>query len=252
MCFYYAIIKQNPRKLVQNKVITEKQLDLFQDHYLINGFVNPVLPVIVANNELRFFEWGLLPAYINHETDKQNFRTKYNTLNAKCETIFSSKMYRESALKRRCLVICSGFYEWREYKGKKFPYFITLKNDDVFVFGGIYNEYTEKETGEITGSYSIITVPANELMEKIHNTKKRMPLIINPENALNWLNTGLSKGEIESFFTPIASDILKAHTIKKFIPSKVEEFENADLIAYYHYPELSEIIEKQGNLFDDA
>ena len=251
MCFYYAIVKKNPRKLVEKRVITEKQLDLFQDTYLINGFENPRLPVINEKQELMFMEWGLIPVYITAENEKRNFRQKYNTLNAKCETIFDSKMYAEVIKKRRCLVICSGFFEWRTYKGKKYPYYITLKEEDVFVFAGIYNENTNKETGEISSSFSIITTHANELMETIHNTKKRMPLILEPESALRWISPELKDDDIRGFLKPIESHKIKAHTIQKFVPSQAAINNNSELLAYYHYPELTQLIEKQGDLFEE-
>jgi len=160
-------------------------------------------------------------------------------------------MYGEAILKRRCLVVCSGFFEWRQYKSKKYPYYITLKDDEVFVFGGVYNSFVDEETGEMSGSYAVITIPANEMMEKIHNTKKRMPLIIEAHKAKKWLDNDLSEKEIKSFFEPIESLKLKAHTIKKFIPSKTEESNTPELLAYYHYPELSALIKEQGNLFED-
>ena len=251
MCFYYAIVKKNPRSLIKNRVITEKQLDLFNDTYLINGFENPSLPVIIENNELLFFEWGLVPSYINSTESKKEFRNRYNTLNAKCENIFTSKLFADSIIKRRCLVVCSGFFEWRLHKGKKYPYYISLKDDDVFVFGGIYNIYTDKLTGEISGSYSIITIPANDLMEQIHNTKKRMPLIIEPDKANDWLDPLLSENEIKEYFIPVESKKLKAYTIKKFVPSNTNENNTSELLAYYHFPELIEYIEGRGSLFDN-
>lgn len=85
----------------------------------------------------------------------------------------------------------------------------------MFVFGGIYGKFTDRATGEIINTYAIITTPANEMMELVHNTKKRMPLIIEPENALKWLDPDLSDIEIKSFLKPYDSDKLKATPIKK-------------------------------------
>lgn len=251
MCFYYAIVKKNPERLLKNNVIEAEQLDLFKETYLINGFQNPELPVIVPNNEIMFFQWGLVPPYITSDAEKNEFRQKYNTLNAKAETIFESKMYKSAIRQRRCLVICSGFFEWREHKKKKYPYFITLKNDDVFVFGGIYNQNTDKSTGEISGSYAIITTSANDLMSEIHNTKKRMPLIIEPENIEHWLQQDTPEEDLKKIMKPLKEGVLKAHTIKKFVPSDTLSNNNEELLAYYNYPELSERIDQQGSLFDD-
>ena len=53
--------------------------------------------------------------------------------------------------------------------------------------GGIWSEWTDKTTGEIIKSYSIVTTEANELMAEIHNNKKRMPVILEPDQEENWL-----------------------------------------------------------------
>ena len=74
-------------------------------------------------------------------------------------------------------------------KGKeKQQYLISLPNDEPFAFAGIYNEWTNKNTGEILQTYSMITTEANPQMAEIHNTKKRMPVILTPQNENDWLN----------------------------------------------------------------
>jgi putative SOS response-associated peptidase YedK len=47
-------------------------------------------------------------------------------------------------------------------------------------------------------TYSIITVEANEFVSHIHNTKKRMPLILEPDEALQWIDNELSEEGIKS------------------------------------------------------
>ncbi|TXD80041.1 SOS response-associated peptidase [Algoriphagus ratkowskyi] len=47
-----------------------------------------------------------------------------------------------------------------------------LEGLSIFALAGIWEEWTDKETGEIKKTYSIITTEANSLMSQIHNTKK--------------------------------------------------------------------------------
>ncbi len=51
----------------------------------------------------------------------------------------------------------------------------------------LWSSWVDRETGEIVKSYTILTTEANELMSEIHNSKKRMPVIILPENKKDWL-----------------------------------------------------------------
>lgn len=245
MCFYYCLTKKNPSKLIENKVIKEEQLSLFNDTFLVNGFDNPAMPVITNDkpDEIQFFHWGIIPSWVKDMQTANNIRM--NTLNAKAETIFEKASFKHSIRNKRCLILCSGFFEWQKVKGKKYPYYISLKDDEVFVFGGIWSTWTDKQTGEIFNTYAVITVEANEFVGKIHNTKKRMPFILQPEDALKWINNSLSDNEIQGLMKPFESDKMKAHTIKKFIPAQPDDSKKSEIIAYYYYPELVDLLDNK-------
>ncbi len=75
-------------------------------------------------------------------------------------------------------------------KKSKQKYLLTLPGEEAFAFAGLWNTWTNKSTGEVLNTYTIITTAANELMSEIHNTKKRMPVILNPEMEKDWLKGG--------------------------------------------------------------
>lgn len=159
------------------------------DEYMIqsrfNGFNFPKTPVITNENSnlIQLFSWGLMPSWIKD----QKFRA--NTLNARIETL-TEKPYFKSYVKNRCLILADGFFEWKwlDEKGKtKQQYEITLQDNSLFAFAGIYSTWTDKSTGEILNTYSIVTTEANNLMAEIHNTKKRMPVILTPQKEKLWL-----------------------------------------------------------------
>ena len=94
-------------------------------------------------------------------------------------------------MKNRCLIIADGFYEWQwlDKKGKeKQKYLITLPGEQLFAFAGLWSRWVNLETGEIVKSYTIITTEADQLMSEIHNSKKRMPVILTRENENEWMN----------------------------------------------------------------
>src|SRR5690606_38046130 len=60
----------------------------------------------------------------------------------------------------------------------------------IFGFAGFYSEWQNPQNGENIISYTIATTEANELMEEIHNNKKRMPIILKKEDRNEWLKGG--------------------------------------------------------------
>jgi putative SOS response-associated peptidase YedK len=153
-----------------------------------NGFTHPKTPVITAQEPqfLQLFNWGLLPNWAKDASFAKN------TLNAKLETLHEKPSFSHYT-HQRCLILSNGFFEWhwQDAKGKnKQAFHVHLPNNALFAFAGLWNAWIDKQTGEIRPTYTIITTAANELMERIHNTKKRMPLVLSASQGKHWLGTG--------------------------------------------------------------
>jgi len=152
----------------------------YTPYYHVSGFTYPTVSIIKMDESNIIYPstWGFIPDWA--EKDIPSFRKKYNTLNAKSETILSSKMYDSSAREKRCLIIADGFFEPHKKNAMSIPYYCYLPSTefvdgrDLFVFAGIYNEFKENSF-----SCSIITTEANDFFSEIHNVKKRMPLVLN-------------------------------------------------------------------------
>ena len=185
----------------------ERDIKWLQQRDLQSGFDYSDWPIVIPSADKKGIEvemahWEFIPYWIKDIPDLQKSRLKFTTLNAKAETLLSSKMYRNSALNHRCLVLSSGFYEWRHYKpegAKKeiaYPYYITLPGQDYFYMAGIYNTWTDKTTGETMDTFAIVTTEANELLAQVHNTKKRQPTILPENEASAWLFGNNSEQDI--------------------------------------------------------
>ena len=66
---------------------------------------------------------------------------------------------------------------------------------------GIWIPWTGKITGEYVESFSIVTTKANHLIEQVHNTKKRMPTILNEDLAYEWMFGKLDEKRIAEIAT---------------------------------------------------
>lgn len=184
MCFHFAQSK-TAQELKHRFNAIFKDEDQYKPS-VYNGFQFPKTPVITNNNnnEIQLFSWGLIPFWA------KDYSIRKNTLNAKIETIHEKPSFRNIA-NNRCLVLADGFHEWQwlDEKGKqKQKYELTLPDNEAFSFGGLWSEWLDRSTGELVYTYTILTTDANELMSRIHNTKKRMPIIISANKEQNWLD----------------------------------------------------------------
>jgi putative SOS response-associated peptidase YedK len=184
MCFHSKLTK-SAQELEHRFKATFKDKDAYKPS-IYNGFQFPRTPVICNQKpeEIRLFQWGLIPSWAKDDSIKKN------TLNARIETINEKPAFR-NIVNNRCLILSDGFYEWKwlDPKGKaKQKYLLTLPQDEVFAFAGIWSEWVDKSSGEIIHSYSILTTEAKGLMSEIHNSKNRMPVILDKENEKEWLH----------------------------------------------------------------
>ncbi len=231
MCYHYSLGKV--------KVAVEKKYNASAEampetlNFHAGAFGTPVqMPVLTLNDpeKLTMMRWGLIPFWSKEE------KLKFNTANAAVETVTDKASYREPIKTKRCLVPADGFYEWRTEGANKYPYFIHLLEEEIFSFAGIYDEWVNKSTGEIVQSFSILTTEANDLMAKIHNTKKRMPIILNEDLEKRWLTDEPLPDLLSEAAQPFPTQLMVAHTISKSFllmpngPEKQLPFE---------YPELA-------------
>ena len=56
----------------------------------------------------------------------ENDATKFQRINARCETVDTKPSFRHLVNNKRCIVIVDGFYEWKKTGDKKQPYFVYM------------------------------------------------------------------------------------------------------------------------------
>ena len=114
--------------------------------------------------------------------NKQNNITQF-VINARIETITSKYLFKESFIKRKCLIISNGYFEWKKIENTKQPYYISIPKNELMFFGGIWRE--EIKNNLKRNVVCIITKEANENLSQIHT---RMPLIMSHNEGLDFLN----------------------------------------------------------------
>ena len=207
----------------------------FRPGYYFNAFEIPDLPVIQTEDpeSITLVKWGLIPFWVRDSKAASEIRQK--TFNARAETIREKPSFRGAVKSKRCLVLCRGFYEWQHRGSEKIPHYIYLEGEPPLALAGLYDDWTDRETGEVIQTCSVITMAANPLMEKIHNSKKRMPVIL-PEGTENsWIDPGLSAEDAVKHLKPVDEKEMRFHTISRLISKRGVDKNVPELVKPYAY-----------------
>ena len=244
MCYRYSV----PGPDAVKKTFQVKLKHSFERMYHTGAFDHPKLPVITNedSSQVDLFSWGLIPFWVKDESSALQISEK--TANARCETIFKKPSFRHLAGKKHCLVIADGFFEWRWFKGKNYPYYIQLKDHGPFAMAGLYDTWINKATGEQISSYTIITTDANPLLAMIHNKKKRMPVIFDKSEYKLWLDKKITKDQTMEMLDAYDQSKMDAYTISKLITAKDQNPNVAEVIKPFQYNYLDPL-PSQSSLF---
>ena len=236
MCYRYSV--PGPDTLVKRFSVSFPEQTWFSRQYHASSFDLPKLPVITSESpkQIQLLSWGLIPFWVKDDKVAQELRLK--TMNARTEELFEKPSFRDAAEKKHCLVLADGFFEWQDVKGKNYPYYIRLKSHEPFAIAGLWDRWTNRVTGEVLSTYTVITTKANPLLEKIHNKKQRMPVILEKNDERSWLHCVLDKDRATSLLVPYDKTKMEAYTISRLITSRLQNPNTPEVLEPYIYPEL--------------
>lgn len=141
-------------------------------------FVAAIRDNAEQQRELTMLRWGLVPFWAKDPAIGNKM------INARAETVAEKPSYRNAFKHRRCIVLADGFYEWHRQGDEKVPHFISQKSGEAFAMAGLWESWTDKESGETLQTTTLITTAANEFMQPLHH---RMPVILQADTANEWL-----------------------------------------------------------------
>lgn len=165
--------------------------------------------MVVPNNtagHVSFFRWGLIPSWAKDPEIGNRL------INARAETLAEKPSFRAAYLRRRCLILADGFYEWQTIPGSKAkqPMYIQLATKKPFAFAGLWELWRPDDTPIL--SCTIITTEPNALLAPIHN---RMPVILPPAAYALWLDPAA----LNHLLTPYPADLMTAYPVSRLVNS---------------------------------
>lgn len=241
MCFHTSQTKKvvELENRFKVKISDESLVDYFnRPQYHMNGFSHPNMLVIPQEKSrvLAPAIWGIVPNDKTPEQIKPYFKESVSFgggLNAQSEKLFNHFVYSDSILSKRCIIPVTGFYEPHDYKGKKYPFYISDKDENPLSLAGIYT---------VIGTYitfTILTKKASPLFERIHNLKKRQPVILDETLTNSWLSEDLNEKHIKEIVTLNYDETkLTTYTVSKELFSPKVDSNIPTIINKVEYHEL--------------
>jgi putative SOS response-associated peptidase YedK len=126
-------------------------------------------------------------------------------INARIETAASKSLFMEAWKTRRCVVPADGWYEWKEERNRKQPYYFYQKNGEPLFFAGLW-------TGE---SFAILTTAAVGDLARIHD---RRPLAFGVERGREWIEQ-LPQSEGSVVARAVSSAEIALHPVSTSVSS---------------------------------
>jgi putative SOS response-associated peptidase YedK len=211
----------------------------------------PVVRIREGQRVGETLRWGLIPYFAKGEPPKGS------TINARSETVETTASYKGPWQRgQRCIQVANGFYEWHlEPDGRKFPYYIHLSDQEIFGFASLWDR-SRKTDGTVVESCALLTMPANEIMHRIHNAGNnphRMPVILARNDHEAWL-TG-SVDDARAVLKQYPSDMMVAHRVslrvntpKNDDPSLIEPVRDSELASAKEHQDSDQSPGTQGAL----
>lgn len=171
----------------EKAIRAELGLDPKEPLWDFNGRFLPysTAPVVVAREEqhiLKPMNFSLVPHW------SKTPKVKFATYNARLDTILQKPTWRGPFVKKHCLVPISEFVESITEIGKKYSGNMVRfhdKENQIMVAAGIYDEWTNSETGEILESFAILTDEPSPFIAKIGHD--RSPVFLDKDHYHEWL-----------------------------------------------------------------
>jgi putative SOS response-associated peptidase YedK len=193
MCGRFTLASPDPSQIRARFPIGER-LEVRRRYNVAPG--DDVLAVVRRGPqpEGALLRWGLVPHWASDPRD-----LGITTINARAETVAERPAYRDAFVRKRCLIVADGFYEWSAGT----PHWITREDGEPFAFAGLWASWRPQtdDAVEPLRSCTIVTTAATEPVRVLHD---RMPVILPPDAEGAWLDPDTPAPLLHELLAPSA------------------------------------------------
>jgi putative SOS response-associated peptidase YedK len=158
-------------------------------------------------------QWALVPWFAKER------KLKFPTSNARSEELSEKASYKHPwARGQRCVIPAEAFFEPCWETGKHVPWIFRRADGSPWGLAGLWNSWTDKETGEVVESYTMLTINADghSLMNRMHRPDPKRPSNMQDKRSVVPI-------ELEDVDTWLTAPLAEAAKLVRLAP--VETFE---------------------------
>ena len=189
-------------------------------------------PDAPATRTLSPLRWGLVPSWADSPAIGDR------TINARAETVRTTRSYRNAFERRRCVIPADAFYEWLkvEVPGRtsplRQPWLVRRRDGEPLAFAGLWEIWRDPAIADDDDpdawlrTCTIITTRANPLLARVH---ERMPVVLDESTWDRWLDPRFRDlDELESFLGTAPEDWFDTYEVSARVNSP--QYNDADLL----------------------
>lgn len=158
--------------------------------------------------KLQAMKWGLIPFWTKRQPDYGNMM---RTINCRDDSLSTSGgLWNTMKQRKRCIIVCEGFYEWlKKNNGRdRIPHFVKRKDGQLMCFAGLWDCVQYEGQSDKLYTYTVITTDSNTQLKFLHD---RMPVIFNngSEAVKTWLDPARSEWskDLQSLLKPYDGEL---------------------------------------------
>ncbi|MES2888685.1 MAG: SOS response-associated peptidase family protein [Pseudomonadota bacterium] len=146
------------------------------------------------SRELVVGRWGLIPWF------SKTADIKYSTNNARSEELASKASFKDPwARGQRCIIPADWFNEPNWESGKNEWWRFKRVDGDPWGLAGLWNTWTDRATGEVHESYTMLTINADShpLMRRMHKPDPKL----GPDDQDKRSVISIEQGDVDQWLT---------------------------------------------------
>lgn len=146
----------------------------------------------------------MIPFWTKRSPD---YGSMLKTINCRADSLAQNTgLWTTMKARKRCIVLCQGFYEWHTKNGYKTPYYIKRRDGKLMCFAGLWDCVRYENMDEKLWTYTIVTTDSNTQLRWLHD---RMPVILEKEQIVKWLDPKVWEWgrDLQALCTPFDGDL---------------------------------------------